>query len=205
MRLECNFGHPFCSQCNHAWFYEEPCTSDQEIKNIATYFGFILKKCPKCKTWTEKNEGCSHMHCKVCEFDWCWLCEKPLFKNSLLEKRKCYGKLYVNQEINFDQMENQLFLTNASFIIQCIFSLYVLTIFYIRTTITKMFKKKNNNKFNFLIPYEANENNIENVKFDSVTLVFRGGKKLIENDIIVVDEPKYVVPPKHSLLITCYV
>ncbi|XP_067049537.1 E3 ubiquitin-protein ligase parkin-like isoform X2 [Acropora muricata] len=37
----------------------------------------ISKKCPGCKTNTEKNEGCNHMTCSQCRVEWCWICVKP--------------------------------------------------------------------------------------------------------------------------------
>lgn len=37
----------------------------------------ISKKCPGCKTNTEKNEGCNHMTCSRCRVEWCWICVKP--------------------------------------------------------------------------------------------------------------------------------
>ncbi|KAK6169231.1 hypothetical protein SNE40_020319 [Patella caerulea] len=33
------------------------------------------KQCPKCRTQTEKNGGCSHMNCSRCDYEWCWMCE----------------------------------------------------------------------------------------------------------------------------------
>lgn len=32
------------------------------------------KQCPNCKALIEKDGGCSHVHCIVCETDMCWYC-----------------------------------------------------------------------------------------------------------------------------------
>jgi hypothetical protein len=43
------------------------------------------KKCPRCKTPTEKNHGCNHMTCamrgadgQICGCDWCWICGRDI-------------------------------------------------------------------------------------------------------------------------------
>ena len=30
--------------------------------------------CPKCKVKVEKEEGCNHMKCLICEYEFCWVC-----------------------------------------------------------------------------------------------------------------------------------
>lgn len=49
-------------------------TSD-EVKSFVT-IRWTTKACPNCRAPTEKNEGCNHMTCGQCSFDWCWDCEK---------------------------------------------------------------------------------------------------------------------------------
>jgi E3 ubiquitin-protein ligase RNF19A len=33
-----------------------------------------ISYCPKCRTRVEKVEGCNHMTCYFCSFQWCWIC-----------------------------------------------------------------------------------------------------------------------------------
>lgn len=79
---QCNF--PFCFRCGqeahdpatcaHLSMWQEKCTNESETAN------WILantKKCPKCQTRIEKNQGCNHMNCKMCKHEFCWICMGP--------------------------------------------------------------------------------------------------------------------------------
>ena len=34
------------------------------------------RKCPECQSRIEKNQGCNHMNCTICQTDFCWVCGK---------------------------------------------------------------------------------------------------------------------------------
>jgi hypothetical protein len=53
--------------------------------------GKLIKQCPSCQYWTEKNEGCNHMTCKGCGYMWCWLCEGRYEEDHYRRGGSCYG------------------------------------------------------------------------------------------------------------------
>ena len=79
--VQCTCGHPFCFRCgeeSHA-----PCSCDQlaewmtKCTNESETANWILantKKCPNCNTRIEKNQGCNHMNCGQCKYEFCWIC-----------------------------------------------------------------------------------------------------------------------------------
>jgi len=103
----CANGHSFCWECRGAPHAPCPCDLWSEWKAAvrehmdtakevvdggaaaangdlaAQDLGNLLwlaantKQCPKCKTPTEKNEGCNHMTCKRCRHEYCWICMQP--------------------------------------------------------------------------------------------------------------------------------
>ena len=74
--VKCNYGHEFCFVCGqkpHGW---KSCSAMID-KGFEEWKGHTLvKRCPYCQFWTEKQDGCNHMTCPQCSFQWCWVCEK---------------------------------------------------------------------------------------------------------------------------------
>jgi hypothetical protein len=115
IKYTCSNHHNFCGKCNKVWHGNESCEDDKEILDYATDSGRMLKKCVKCKVWTEKNEGCNHMHCRICETDWCWLCEelcKP--DHYRIANTPCYGRQFNEYDPDFEYYE--LLIDQTSFL-----------------------------------------------------------------------------------------
>ncbi|XP_050293473.1 ankyrin repeat and IBR domain-containing protein 1-like [Anthonomus grandis grandis] len=101
--VDCGNAHFFCWEClgdAHA-----PCGCDQwqqwhkkisEVKPEELNSAYIgteeaanclwlvtnSKPCPNCKSPIQKNEGCNHMKCSKCKFDFCWVCQESWKKHS---------------------------------------------------------------------------------------------------------------------------
>ena len=73
--VKCENGHQFCFDCLRPPHGKSSCEEVLEKDFQIWSKGKIIKKCPKCKIYTEKNEGCNHMTCTSCKYQWCWLCE----------------------------------------------------------------------------------------------------------------------------------
>ena len=90
---ECKF--VFCSQCQNEYHSgkcaaapknqqapqgETPNRFNQNIERARwvaaneRYVREISKACPRCRAAIQKTEGCNHMTCLICKFEFCWLC-----------------------------------------------------------------------------------------------------------------------------------
>ncbi|CAF1009502.1 unnamed protein product [Brachionus calyciflorus] len=78
----------YCDECNEIFCREtlierycKPCDEKitkekRQMENILSenFIASSFKKCPGCNLHIEKNHGCNHMTCFVCETHFCWLC-----------------------------------------------------------------------------------------------------------------------------------
>ena len=74
--VKCNKGHEFCFECLTAPHGSKACSKIIDAGFEEWKQHTMVKRCPNCKFWTEKNEGCNHMTCSQCNFQWCWICQK---------------------------------------------------------------------------------------------------------------------------------
>lgn len=79
--VHCDCGADFCFTCREEAHRPVGCETVRKwlVKNSAESenLNWILantKQCPKCKRPIEKNQGCMHMTCSQCRFEFCWLC-----------------------------------------------------------------------------------------------------------------------------------
>ena len=72
--VTCDQGHKFCFVCLKDWHGRKKCQNEIDKDFLLWKKDKIVKQCPKCKFWIEKNHGCNHITCAECGYQWCWLC-----------------------------------------------------------------------------------------------------------------------------------
>lgn len=99
--VNCFNDHSFCVKCKQIKHEGTNCDkkSEKQFLNWINTERYV-KKCPKCKFYTQKNFGCNHMTCnnKACKYQYCWIClgkySNTHYKNPL---SLCYGFQHIEQ------------------------------------------------------------------------------------------------------------
>ena len=93
--VKCENGHEYCFECLNPPHGDKSCKPNQEKLFMKWKKDKKAKRCPKCQMYTEKNEGCNHMTCVYCHYQWCWLCEGEYDYNHY-EYGKCRGQQFTS-------------------------------------------------------------------------------------------------------------
>ena len=84
-------GAAFCVRCGEEAHQPAGCPAlaewAEKCQNESETANWILantKRCPKCQTRIEKNQGCNHMSCSQCKYEFCWMCMGDWFRAASL-------------------------------------------------------------------------------------------------------------------------
>ena len=81
--------------------------------------GKRVKRCPRCQMYTEKNEGCNHMSCINCKYQWCWICEEKYIYGHYNSGR-CKGQQFTKAD-NLRDIEKYRNAFGLHKIFKCVF------------------------------------------------------------------------------------
>ncbi|XP_024878054.1 E3 ubiquitin-protein ligase RNF14-like [Temnothorax curvispinosus] len=74
----------------------------QTIQKYLTteYLQDNAKRCPKCRSFISKTEGCNKMTCRNCQSFFCWLCNNQIhgYEHFNTVDSPCYGLLFEGLE-----------------------------------------------------------------------------------------------------------
>ena len=101
--VQCENGHKYCFECLKPPHGNKSCDYQIEQQFMKWTQGKRVKRCPRCKMFTEKNEGCNHMTCVTCKYQWCWLCEGK-YVYGHYDSGKCRGHQFTKAD-NLKEIE----------------------------------------------------------------------------------------------------
>ena len=100
--VTCKNNHTFCFICLKKPHGKLPCNNENIDKSIVEYaVNNFVKKCPKCSIITEKNDGCNHITCTKCGYQWCWLCNQA-YNIDHFNKGKCKGFQFFKPKNDYE-------------------------------------------------------------------------------------------------------
>jgi hypothetical protein len=83
---KCRCGEKICNICYNSWHEGKTCLEEIDPNFQAYARSEGIKFCVMCKTEEMRVEGCKHITCPICDYEWCWDCGRE-FK--YLHEIKC--------------------------------------------------------------------------------------------------------------------
>ena len=118
--VTCENGHTYCFECLKPPHGNKSCNLNLENEFIRWTKDKRVKRCPRCKMYTEKNEGCNHMTCANCKYQWCWLCEGK-YTYGHYDAGRCKGQQFTKAD-NIKDIEKKRDYVGLHIILPCFFS-----------------------------------------------------------------------------------
>ena len=129
------YNHKFCFICLKDWHGDTKCENIVDKSFEKWRDSDKVKRCPKCKFFIEKNEGCNHITCLNCKYEFCWFCLSEYNRNHF-KLGRCSGLQYSefsicsNRIINFLYQCILILLKCIAFTIACPF-IIIFLIYYL--------------------------------------------------------------------------
>ena len=102
------YKHKFCFNCLKDWHYNKKCENILDQSFIKWKDSDKVKRCPKCKYFIEKNEGCNHITCFNCKYQFCWLCFSE-YNYHHFDLGRCSGLQYSDNSLCSNRFINFLY------------------------------------------------------------------------------------------------
>ena len=99
--IPCKNNHIYCFYCLEKPHGNSPCNESLASSMVEYAKNNFVKKCPQCSIITEKNNGCNHITCTKCGYQWCWLCNEQ-YNPFHFQEGKCKGFQFFQPKNNYD-------------------------------------------------------------------------------------------------------
>ncbi|CAD8060961.1 unnamed protein product [Paramecium primaurelia] len=75
-KIKCICGQFICNKCNRKFHITQSCKDQLDQDLMETAKKFKILKCNQCRSLIQKNDGCNHIICSQCKYQFCWLCKQ---------------------------------------------------------------------------------------------------------------------------------
>ena len=102
------YRHKFCFNCLKAWHGDKECDNSLDNSFKKWRDSNTVRRCPKCKYFIEKDEGCNHITCYNCRYQFCWLCMAE-YTSGHYDLGRCSGLQFTDYKICSNRIINFLY------------------------------------------------------------------------------------------------